>query len=356
MSTSPYLKMTLLTVGQATPETTVNDALQRIENATQRKLAVAMSGAGIDTVLTADQLTTYAYFYCAGATGAATLTIPLTVDGNLTAINRLFFVNNANAFGLTVTSTGGADVALNAGASALLFCDGTDITTVLTAGTGLTAVSGDTAPALGGDLNPNGHNISTTGDFAIVGTTATGGNVSWRMSASGSKITVSGTFNIIGTLNVSGGSNFGAVTVSGNLNLNVGTALQNVVTDGSKNLITEAAIYDINPFFGGKPSASGALMGYALIGRNISLASGASGWLSRARTPATDGTKVIDIQKNGVSIGSITFTTGAATGSFTFATTTTFSAGDRLEFFAPAVQDSALSDLSFFIKGTRILP
>lgn len=381
MSTSPNLKITLLTVGQATPETTINNALLRLEQAGNRQLAVAMSGAGINTVLTADQFTTYGAFNCTGATGAATLTIPLTVDGNLTAINRMFFVVNGNAFNLVITSTGGADVTLAASQASLCYCNGTDITTILTAGTGLSSVSGDATPALGGDLNTNGHNITTTGDFAIVASSATGGSASIRFSSTGAspKIMVSGAVNIVGALTVSGTTSLGALNVSGALSvlgaaafasvtvsgtlavsgavtLQSLTALQNVVTDGSKVLTTEAAIYDISPFFGGKPLTSGALMGYHLVGRNISLASGAVGWLSRAKTPATDGTKTIDIQKNGVSIGSIAFTTGAATGAFTFNATTTLSAGDRLEFYGPAVQDSAMADLAFFIKGTRVLP
>ena len=348
----------MLTVGQATPETTVNDAMQRIENATQRKLAIAMSGGAFDKVLTADEATTYAYFYCAGATAAASLTFPLTVDGNLTAINRLFLVGNANSFVLTVTSTGGADVAVAAGNTSLLFCDGTDITSILAGGTFLTAVSGDAAPSLGGDLNANGHNITTTGDFGIVASSATGGSASIRFSSTGAapKITVSGTMNVVGTLSVCGATNLGALTVSGSLTVQTLTALQNVVTDGSKVLTTEAAIYDITPFFGGKPTVSGGLMGRMLIGRNISLASGAVGWYAYAGTPGADATKVIDIRKNNASIGSISFASGANTATFTFATTTAFSGSDRLEFYAPATQDSVLSDISIFMKATRTLP
>lgn len=269
MSTTPFLKMTLLTVGQATPETTANDALQRLENATQRKLDVTMSG-GSAVVLTADQFTTYGYFNCVGVTAAGTLTVPLTVDGNLTAINRLFMVRNNGSFTLTVTSTGGNDALLLANEVALLFCDGTDITKLLT----------------------------------------------------------------------------GAGQIGNS---------KNVITNSGGNLTGEDPIYDITPFFGGKPTASGGLMGRMVIGRNLTFASGAVGWQAYAGTPATDATATIDIRKNNSSIGSVVFATGSNTATFTFNNLVSFSAGDRLEFFGPATQDTALSDISICMKGVRVI-
>lgn len=60
-----------------------------------------------------------------------------------------------------------------------------------------------------------------------------------------------------------------------------------------------------------------------------------------------------DVQKNEVSIGSISVTTG---GVVTFATTggaTSFAIGDRLEIIAPGTADGTIADCAFTLYGTR---
>lgn len=84
-------------------------------------------------------------------------------------------------------------------------------------GGGITAVVQDPSPALGGDLNTNTHNITTTGLLVIGGTTATAGSAAITISPSGNSITLSGNTNIIGTLTASG-----LVTANAGLNV-VGT-------------------------------------------------------------------------------------------------------------------------------------
>lgn len=274
MSTTPFLGITLLTVGQSTPETTVNDALQRLENAMQRKLAPAMTGASSTYALSNAEFTTYGYFAPTGTGAVGTLVVPISIDGNGTLINRIFWVNNTLGAALTVSCTGGGtSISLATGEICAAFCDGVNV------------------------LKLSSTNVTQ-----------------------------------------------------------VFTANANVITNTSGSLTTETPIYDITPFFGGKPTISGGLMGRMVIGRNLSLGSGAVGWQAYAGTPAADASQDITIKKNGSSIGTITFASGSNTGSFTFATTVSLSGGDRLEFYAPAVQDSALSDISICIKATRTLP
>ena len=66
---------------------------------------------------------------------------------------------------------------------------------------------------------------------------------------------------------------------------------------------------------------------------------------------ASTGAAVIDLQKNGVSFGTITFT-GSTTGVFS-ATATSFAAGDVLTAVGPAPANSTLADLSITLAGTR---
>lgn len=67
---------------------------------------------------------------------------------------------------------------------------------------------------------------------------------------------------------------------------------------------------------------------------------------------ASSGNVSFDIKKNGSSIGSVNFNTSAS-GTFTFTTATSFTAGDLLEIVAPATADGTLADVSISLKGTR---
>lgn len=127
MALSAFLKMVLLTVGQDDPETTANDALVRIEDATQRMLEVDLSAA--DATLTEDQFTTNFLFKCTGHTVARILTVPLTVDGEATPINRSFHVKNEGTSSGTVEVKGitGTGYTVATGKCAHLYCDGTDV-------------------------------------------------------------------------------------------------------------------------------------------------------------------------------------------------------------------------------------
>lgn len=69
-------------------------------------------------------------------------------------------------------------------------------------------------------------------------------------------------------------------------------------------------------------------------------------------TTATDADADFDIQKNGSSIGTATFATATNAVSFTFASETSFVAGDRLSVEAPGTQDSTLADIAVTLVAT----
>lgn len=63
--------------------------------------------------------------------------------------------------------------------------------------------------------------------------------------------------------------------------------------------------------------------------------------------------KQIDIQKNDISVGTITFAIGADTGTFTFTTETTFLSGDTLSLIGPASTDATLAGIAISLVGAK---
>lgn len=70
-----------------------------------------------------------------------------------------------------------------------------------------------------------------------------------------------------------------------------------------------------------------------------------------ANIPST-ATQTYDLQKNGVSFGSVTFNTGNNVGTVTIGASTSFAKGDRMELFGPASPDGTLDEIAITIAGT----
>ncbi|MBZ9759503.1 hypothetical protein LB553_01200 [Mesorhizobium sp. CA8] len=134
-------------------------------------------------------------------------------------------------------------------------------------------------------------------------------------------------------------------------------------TDGTASGLFGAAIatsgaatpvaYDLPLSFPGTPTA-GQLLGKLMVVRDVALSANFSGSYGHVGTnPAA--TFAIDVQDNGVSIGTISISTG---GAFTFTTASgtakTISAGHRLEFYAPANSpaDASIANIAATLKGT----
>lgn len=99
----------------------------------------------------------------------------------------------------------------------------------------------------------------------------------------------------------------------------------------------------IASFVNGKPSASLVIFRYVAV-RAFTLPTNLSGSYFKAITAATAST-AFDIQKNGTSIGTLTFAASGTSATFSV-TSTSFAAGDVLTVVAPATQDTTLADLS----------
>ena len=111
------------------------------------------------------------------------------------------------------------------------------------------------------------------------------------------------------------------------------------------------APYDIGMYLPGQPGAGATLL-QLVATRAFTLPAGltgSQGYAAAAPTAQAD----LDIQKNGASIGTITFGASDNAATFVFASEITFAAGDRLTVLAPGSQDVSLADVSLTFKGTR---
>lgn len=111
--------------------------------------------------------------------------------------------------------------------------------------------------------------------------------------------------------------------------------------------------YELTYYFPGLPGAA-VLMAKTIMTQTIELASGLTGSFCTSEIAST-AAKSFDIKKNGSNVGTIDFAASATSATFTFATDTTFNAGDDIKIVGPAVQDATLSDIALSIKGLRFI-
>ncbi len=109
--------------------------------------------------------------------------------------------------------------------------------------------------------------------------------------------------------------------------------------------------YDVGSNFAGVPIASEVIMRY-LAPRPFRLPAGLTNSQGRAGVAATAQTD-FDIQRNGSSVGTMSFAIAAQVPTFTMATLTDFAISDRLEIVGPATPDSTLADIAVTLAGTR---
>jgi hypothetical protein len=111
--------------------------------------------------------------------------------------------------------------------------------------------------------------------------------------------------------------------------------------------------HDVHAFHPGVPGAS-ALVFRGPIARAFTFPADFAGSYFSASANATAST-VFDVQKNGVSIGTVTIAAGGTVATFATSggTAQSFAAGDLLTIIAPATPDSTLADVGFALAGAR---
>jgi hypothetical protein len=111
--------------------------------------------------------------------------------------------------------------------------------------------------------------------------------------------------------------------------------------------------YDAANFINGQPTAGQTIMRW-VFPRTVTFPSNFSNNFMFSRVNAA-GTAVFVVAKNGVQVGTATFTGGTATAVWasTSGAPVVFNAGDVLTFVAPNPADAALTDLDWVFAGTR---
>ena len=101
----------------------------------------------------------------------------------------------------------------------------------------------------------------------------------------------------------------------------------------------------------GIPSAAEKVLRYYFV-KAATFPVGLENSIAKAGTAAT-GSVAFDVQKNGVSAGTVNFAAGATVATFTFASETAFAIGDRIDIVAPGSADATLADIAITLKGMR---
>jgi|GEM_PF-2228860 len=155
-----------------------------------------------------------------------------------------------------------------------------------------------------------------------------------NISGEGVQTHCGGMYNGTGSTDAITGVRFSVLT---------GTMTGTVLVYGLRD-VNPPTTYFIPSFTPGAPTASQILLRHVFAG-DTEFLENLSGSVGDAETAATALT-TLDVKKNGVSIGSISFAASASTPTFTVVGGATFVAGDVLTVVAPGTPDATLADIS----------
>lgn len=224
------------------------------------------------------------------------------------------------------------------------------------AGTGWAALTGT---PLGADPNTFevGYDAIVYTQFSGVGTYEAGLGLSltgtvFDVNVDGSTIVVNAdTLQVKPNtyVQVSGDTMTGALTLSGDPSAALHAAPKQYV-DPARVMALAASVT------GTVPANAKVLMAITAQAFTIEATPATNPCYGYADITATTGDAVFDIQKNGVSVGSMTFHAGvsAHAAEFSFASPVSFVAGDRITVVAPGTPDATLADVYFTLRGTLV--
>lgn len=156
-----------------------------------------------------------------------------------------------------------------------------------------------------------------------------------------------------------GGGSGGSSTLSGlnDVSVSEGAGIDGYYLQWSNSLTKWVAVkfpsqpYDVTMFSPGLMTAS-QVLARIVIPRAVTFPSGLTGSYANASAAATAST-VLSIQQNGTQVGTITFAAGGNTGTFSFASAITSSAGDVWQIVGPSGPDATLGNVSITLVGSR---
>jgi hypothetical protein len=267
------------------------------------------------------------------ATATTTGVVMIPTDGGLTVAGDGSVVLNA----AHTNAIGGVKVAVNSGLTldsntgALSFNAGTNLT--VDANTGAVSVGPASAVALGGVL-----------------VTATSGltNVGGAISVAPAQVAQ------VGGVKVPAASGL-TVDGAGTLGVNLGSGMAIV-----SNKLTSTRFFTSKPYVPSAPYAAGDIIFYEYLPAALTIPAGATGSKFAFILPTGSPTTAIssvNIMKNGVSVGSISFPVTASTGSpvlgtISVASAVSFAAGDSLSLVVAANPDANFTGVFGTFVGT----
>jgi hypothetical protein len=150
----------------------------------------------------------------------------------------------------------------------------------------------------------------------------------------------------------SSGGGGGALSGLSDVNVTEGSGINNnalVWNNSTSKWVAAPRAYDIAINFEGV-TTNGEIIRVKMV-RAVTLPASLTGSSFDAGTAATAST-VFTLKQNGSSIGTITFAASGTTGTVSFASAVTFSAGDTFEIDAPATADATLANIAFTFAGS----
>jgi hypothetical protein len=212
----------------------------------------------------------------------------------------------------------------------------------------------------------NSGNVSTSvnGVSNVLVVTSTGANVTGEFEITGNSIVGQGLTIGNGTGGQLTGVNFissnnltvsNVITMSdiSNVKISGGSSAQVIATDGLTTLYWTPIPYDINFYFPNRPAANQTIF-LMTATRSFSIPSSFAGSYAIAGNAAnTAGGAIINITRNGTSIGTITFANNSTIGTFS-GSGANFTAGQVLRFDGPAPLNN-LGNIGISIMGNITL-
>lgn len=174
----------------------------------------------------------------------------------------------------------------------------------------------------------------------LIGTAAFGGTFTNSARLATNHIEAENAVTLINRVNA---STPGQITGLVHTNLNV------EITGGTDAGATVLP-YEAGFYFEGLILAPNALKALHVTTQAVTFASGVASEAYANTVSIAE--QIYDLQKNGVSFGSVTFAIGTNVGTVTIGASTTFAKGDRLEVFGPASPDGTLDEISITLTGT----
>lgn len=135
--------------------------------------------------------------------------------------------------------------------------------------------------------------------------------------------------------------------VHSNLNIEIGTG------GGGGGGFSGPLPYEIGFYFGGATTVPNNFYGAYIVVNPFQILDGLTSQAYAYVVSSSE--QVFDLQKNGVSFGSITFSIGDSEGVVAIPSLVNFVAGDRLEIYGPAVPDGIISNIALTLSGLLVL-